>query len=129
MVTLRLQLLFEDRKQFEDAREVLPAVGSRYLEPAFVAAVGSAGDIDDEPHAISPSVRAGADGCCLQGAPMGPEVTDSLAGSESGISLGFSLGRDPWVWVTADKGGELMAAVNPEFCEDVAEVILDGLRA
>lgn len=129
MVILGLQLLFKDRQQFENAREVLSATSARYGHRAFVAAVGCPGDVKHEPHAISRSARAAPGVCCLQGAPMRPDVTYSLAWSASGISLGFPLGRDPWVWVGADKGGELMTAMDAEFCVGASKVILDGLRA
>src|SRR5690242_5067867 len=111
-----MDLLLEDRQQFENAREVLPVSGSRCREMAFVAAIVCLGDVKDEPHAICPSARVWPVDCCLQVTPIRAEVTDSPAELTSGISLGFSLGRDPRIFPAVYQGGELVTAVDAELC-------------
>src|SRR5260370_40777384 len=81
---------------------------------AFVAAFGCFGDVQDEPHVISPSARAWLAGFCLQGTPVPAEVTDWPAWLAPGISLGFSLGWGRWAFLAADQGGQLGAAVAAE---------------
>jgi hypothetical protein len=128
-VFVRVDQALKDRQQFEDAREVLPVGGSRDREMAFIAAAVCPGDVKEESHAISPSARAWPVECFPHRTLIRTEAKDSQAWPTSGISLGFSLGRNPQVVPAADQGGELMTAVDAKFDEGVGEVILDCLWA
>jgi hypothetical protein len=85
----RLDLLFKDRQQFENACEVLPASGSRYREVAFVSAIGRLDDVKDDSHAISPSARARRVDSCLQGMPIEPRLRIRLPDRRQGFHWVF----------------------------------------
>jgi hypothetical protein len=82
-VSCGLELLLEDREQFENAGEVVLASRFRYHDTSLVAAIACSGDVKDEAHAISFSASAWPVDCCAQArTPVRAEVTDLPPGRQ-----------------------------------------------
>jgi hypothetical protein len=129
-----VQHLFEDREQFQDAGELLPA-GLRDKDVSLKPAVWRPGDIEDESHALRssalPGPEAGRENLML--AQVMQPVTRPASGKYLGSSPvkkapGAALRRSERAW-RAYPGRQFVPAVDAEFGEDMRQVILDGLRA